>query len=43
MGHFIFFSSSILDLPLSSSDSFSYSMKLEPLRLEFYVAKTSPC
>ena len=42
MGHFIFFSSSISDLLLSSSNS-PYSMKLESLRLEFHVAKISPC
>ena len=43
MGHFVFFSSSISDLLLSSSNSSSYSMKLESLRLEFHVAKISPC
>ena len=42
MGHFVFFSSSISDLLLSSSNS-PYSMKLESLRLEFHVAKISPC
>ena len=42
MGHFVFFSSSISNLLLSSSNS-PYSMKLESLRLEFHVAKISPC
>uniref|UniRef100_A0A7N2RDD3 Uncharacterized protein n=1 Tax=Quercus lobata TaxID=97700 RepID=A0A7N2RDD3_QUELO len=37
VGHFVFFSSSISDLLLSSSDSVSYSMKLESLRLEYVV------
>ena len=31
------------NLLLSSSDSFSYSMKLKSLRLEFYAAKICPC
>ena len=42
MGHFVFFSSSISDLLLSSSNS-PYSMKHDSLRLEFHVAKISPC